>query len=368
MVNIHSVLRATFLFGITLLFMSCSTEEDSEFKSQYIAYKALFIDGGRVVDTGNDEVSHSEGQGYGMLFAVAANDKDTFNALWHWTKSTLMRDDGLFSWRYRPCIDNSAACIDDPNNASDGEILIAWALLRANERWGVSNYLEDAKAIVGAVEQKLLITQSNSVVLLPGEYGFTSEQAGNNSLQLNLSYWVFPAITDLAKISATPARWEKLYNSGLALLSKMQFSSYKLPSDWVRFTPNNTDSDNKDIGTVSLDNVISPEFGFNAIRIPLQLSWSPQFRKNTQLAEELLAPYYAWWAVTPTPATINLLSEETAEYEMSKGMKSVQIAVNSLMKPEAAQKPKWPSIDRNMDYYSASLTLLSMLAVLDNAS
>ncbi len=133
-----------------------------------------------------------------MLFAVAANDKDTFDALWHWTKSTLMRDDGLFSWRYRPCVDNSAACIDDPNNASDGEILIAWALLRAHEQWGVRTYLEDAKAIVGAVEQKLLITNSNSVVLLPGEYGFTSEQAGKDSLQLNLSYWVFPAITDLA--------------------------------------------------------------------------------------------------------------------------------------------------------------------------
>ncbi|MHC6648410.1 glycosyl hydrolase family 8 [Alteromonas sp. HB246098] len=368
MVNIHSLIRAIFLLGITLLLMSCSTEEDSEFKSQYIAYKALFIDGGRVVDTGNDEVSHSEGQGYGMLFAVAANDKDTFDALWRWTKSTLMRDDSLFSWRYRPCVDNSAACIDDPNNASDGELLIAWALLRAHEQWSVSTYLEDAKAIVGAVEQKLLITNTNSVVLLPGEYGFTSEQAGKDSLQLNLSYWIFPAITDLAGISATPERWESLYKSGLALLSKMQFSSYKLPSDWVRFTPNNTDSDNKDIGTVSLDNVISPEFGFNAIRIPLQLSWSPQFRKNTQLAEELLAPYYAWWAVTPTPATVNLLNEETAEYEMSEGMKSVQIAVNSLMKSEAPEKPEWPPIDRNMDYYSASLTLLSMLAVLDNAS
>ena len=221
---------------------------------------------------------------------------------------------------------------------------------------------------MGAVEQKLLITNSNSVVLLPGEYGFTSEQAGNDSLQLNLSYWIFPAITDLAGISATPERWESLYRSGLALLSKMQFSSYKLPSDWVRFTPNNTDSDNKDIGTVSLDNVISSEFGFNAIRIPLQLSWSPQFRKKRQLAEELLAPYYAWWDITPTPATVNLLNEEKAEYEMSEGMKSVQIAVNSLMKSEAPEKPEWPQIDRNMDYYSASLTLLSMLAVLDNAS
>ena len=368
MVKMHRVIKVALLLSIAFFVVSCSTKDNSEFTSQYIAYKALFIDGGRVIDTGNDNVSHSEGQGYGMLFAVAADDKDTFDALWHWSKRTLMRDDGLFSWRYRPCADNSASCIDDPNNASDGEILIAWALLRAHEQWGGSSYLENAKTIVRAVEQKLLIFNNNSVVLLPGEYGFTSEQAGTDSLQLNLSYWVFPAITDLARISSTPARWESLYKSGLALLSKMQFSSYQLPSDWVRFTPDNTDSGNKDIGTVSLEKVISPVFGFNAIRIPLQLTWSPQFRENTQLTKKLLDPYYAWWAITPTPATVNLLNEKTAEYEMSEGMKSVQIAVNSLMKAEATDKPEWPSIDRNMDYYSASLTLLSMLAVLDNAS
>ncbi len=32
-------------------------------------------------------------------------------------KGTLMREDGLFSWRYRPCVDNSSSCIDDPNNS-----------------------------------------------------------------------------------------------------------------------------------------------------------------------------------------------------------------------------------------------------------
>ena len=53
---------------------------------------------------------------------------------------------------------------------------------------------------------------------------------------------------------------------------------------------------------------------------------------------------------------------------MSKGMRSVQMAVNSLMKSDEKQRPEWPEINRNMDYYSASLTLLSMLAVLDNAS
>ena len=37
------------------------------------AYKAHFVtEAGRVVDTANKGISHSEGQGYGMLLAVAA--------------------------------------------------------------------------------------------------------------------------------------------------------------------------------------------------------------------------------------------------------------------------------------------------------
>ena len=115
----------------------------------------------------------------------------------------------------------------------------------------------------------------------------------------------------------------------------MQFSTCNCPVIGC-VSPNSTESDNGKIGALSLDNVISPEFGFNAIRIPLQLAWSPRFRQNARLTEATF-PYYAWWAITPTPATINLLNEETAEYEMSKGMRSVQMAVNSLMKSEEKQ-------------------------------
>ncbi|MEG9529489.1 MAG: glycosyl hydrolase family 8, partial [Hyphomicrobiales bacterium] len=40
------------------------------------AYRSRFItDQGRVVDTANGQISHSEGQGYGMLLAVAAGDR-----------------------------------------------------------------------------------------------------------------------------------------------------------------------------------------------------------------------------------------------------------------------------------------------------
>jgi len=42
-------------------------------------FKTRFISAeGRVIDTGNGHISHSEGQGVGMLLAVAHDDQTTF--------------------------------------------------------------------------------------------------------------------------------------------------------------------------------------------------------------------------------------------------------------------------------------------------
>lgn len=93
-------------------------------------YKQRFVtSAGRVVDTANGQISHSEGQGYGMLLAVAANDRPTFERLWGWTRANLMvRDDQLIAWRWTP---GQRPPITDMNNATDGDILIAWALRRS---------------------------------------------------------------------------------------------------------------------------------------------------------------------------------------------------------------------------------------------
>ena len=68
----------------------------------WTAWKARFVtDAGRVVDTGNQGISHSEGQGFGMLLAVAANDRPTFERIWGWTRANRMvRDDQLLAWRW----------------------------------------------------------------------------------------------------------------------------------------------------------------------------------------------------------------------------------------------------------------------------
>ena len=164
---------------------------------------------GRIVDTGNKGISHSEGQGYGMLLAVAAGDRAAFDRLWGWTQRVLIvRGDGLAAWRWTP--DGGVA---DRNNASDGDMLIAWALLRAAETWQAEAYRTAGTAIVRALASGLLVEQAGLTVLLPGRDGFRKGE----TLILNPSYWIFPAIRAFAAL-ADGERWGKLSDAGLVLL------------------------------------------------------------------------------------------------------------------------------------------------------
>lgn len=329
---------------------SCAKTDNRELENAFSAYKALFIVDGRVIDTGNNNVSHSEGQGYGLLFSVAANDRRAFDKIWTWTADILRRPDGLFSWRYTPCEAKNRACVDDPNNASDGDILIAWALLRAADKWGVDHYRREAIKIINIIEKKLIVAQEPYTLLLPGVAGFKDD----SGVQFNLSYWVFPALTAFSQNSDNPDVWKALFESGIFLIQEASFSSYKLPSDWTRIKN----------GKVSLDNVIAGEFGFNAVRIPLHLVWSPTFHENTK-RDALLAPFTTWWDSPNTPATLELENEVPSGYTMTPGMKAVAQAVNQI---DNGKQPHWPILNRNTDYYSASLVLLSMLAVSDMSS
>src|SRR4051812_34398211 len=70
--------------------------------AEWAKFKARFgsVDG-RIIDNVNGGVSHSEGQGWGMLFAVAFDDPDSFDRIYTWTKRTLRRPtDPLHAWRF----------------------------------------------------------------------------------------------------------------------------------------------------------------------------------------------------------------------------------------------------------------------------
>jgi len=62
--------------------------------SGWDSYKARFLmPDGRIIDTGNNSVSHTEGQGFAMMMAVMNDDRASFDKIWGWTNKTLKNPD-----------------------------------------------------------------------------------------------------------------------------------------------------------------------------------------------------------------------------------------------------------------------------------
>ena len=141
------------IFALALVCpQACIADED------WIQFKAAFIENGRVIDKGQNNISHTEGQGVALLLAVHNNDPETFSQVWGWTKSNLqVRDDKLFAWSWSP-----KAGINDMNNASDGDLFIAWALSRAYNKWNEPSYLFAAIQVSQSIRAKLLRKRKSS--------------------------------------------------------------------------------------------------------------------------------------------------------------------------------------------------------------
>lgn len=325
-------LRAVLVISVMLFAAAQAQAADGwrDFKSRFMTPE------GRIQDTGNKNVSHTEGQGYAMLMAVSWNDRTSFDALWRWTQQNLKNSsNGLFYWRYTP---GATPPVTDRNNASDGDVLIAWALLKGGEKWHVPAYLQASDAIQRAIVAHNVITFAGRTLMLPGAQGFNK----NSYVVLNPSYFLFPAWRDFGRRSHLKV-WNKLTSDALALLENMRFGDSGLPADWVAL---NAD------GSMAPATAWPPRFSYDAIRIPLYLHWYD--------AQSLqLVPYQHFWMQfqrQQTPAWIDVLSNKKAPYNMAGGL----LAVRDLTLDETANLTD--TLDASEDYFSASLHLLTIVA------
>ena len=304
------------------------------FKEQYISSD------GRVIDDANGGISHSEGQGYGMLLAVKYRDLATFSVLWSWTRTNLqVREDGLFAWKWDPSAGPNP--IQDQNNATDGDLLIAWALQRGAELWKNDRHMEEAMKIVRTVRRTMIVDSPYGSLLLPGGSGFQKP----DGVVVNLSYWIFPAFLDIKRIDPSYV-WDNLYLSGKRLMADARFGKWNLPPDWL-FVPNS--------GPPQLPDEFTPVYGYNAVRIPLYLKWSGDDDNS------LYAPFIDWATHTSNidqlPDLVNLKTNQPGEYTIIPGM----MAVYHFIAPKEVPAPSSPT-GGYTSYYSACLRLLTKLA------
>jgi endoglucanase len=310
---------------------------------EWDAFKARFLHPeGRIVDTGNGGVSHTEGQGWGLLFAAAFDDPTAFKAILQWTTRMLRRSrDALHSWRYVPGAANRVA---DTNNATDGDLFIAMALSRAARRWSRPDYAAAAATIVHDILRLLVRRAGPRTLLLPGVQGFETQQA----FTLNLSYYAFPAMQELAACTRNPL-WDDVRSDGLTLIRDGRFGQWMLPPDWLQIS--RTD------GTLEPASRWPPRFSYDAIRVPLYLSWAGQTPADVGEA------FRTYWGqqLPALPAWVDLATGAVAPYAAPPGMQAVGALSNA--PPTSLELPvDFPSVAAAPDYYSAALTLLTRIA------
>ncbi|WP_198677145.1 glycosyl hydrolase family 8 [Aliidiomarina iranensis] len=204
----------------------------------------LVNESGRVIDSGDGySISTSEGQAYGMWFALLAQDQGHFELMLTWADNNLAEGalgDRLPAWLWGEDEDGRWHILDD-NPASDADIWMIYALYAAAERWQTPRYaamaerlsrrLLDTTTIVLGVDNTNDLAadatlndasvEDNSehaqgLVLLPAPYGFTHE----NYIMVNPSYFNLVQIRGLASYSGD-ARWLEIYRTSVQIMQQL---------------------------------------------------------------------------------------------------------------------------------------------------
>jgi endo-1,4-beta-D-glucanase Y len=254
------------------------------------------------------------------------------------------RRDALSAWAWGKR-HNDAWTIIDYNNATDGDILIALALVSAGKKWNHEPYTKMAKNIIKDIRTLLAVEENNIQLLLPGYYGF-AEKPG---LVFNTGYLIFPAFTRFSAVDDAKF-WTRIYDDGLKILKKAHFSRFNLPADWIHIQN----------GNVSVYATKSPYFGYEAIRIPLYLIWD-----NNEEQLQLFSKYLKFVQESNyLPNRVNLIDNSVSVDRAPAGFYAVfgrcaEFLTNSELSRKLIKEAENKISHEPNDYFSHTLYLLS---------
>jgi len=199
------------------------------------SFRADFVSAdGRVVDHASPRrQTVSEGQAYALLFALAADDRATFDTLLTWTTNNLAQGDlsrHLPAWQWGRRDDGSYGPLDT-NPATDADLWIAYALAEAGRLWEAAEYVTLSHAVGALVlQQSVAELPGLGPVLLPAPRGFGD---ATGTWRLNPGYLPVQVLRGLA--AAHPdqrERWRELLGSSITVLHRA--AVHGIAPDWVR--------------------------------------------------------------------------------------------------------------------------------------
>jgi len=233
---------------------------------------------GRVIDITFDRKSTSEGQSYGLFFALVANDRSRFDAILKWTSDNLAAGqlgDRLPAWLWGVRADGSWG-VKDENAASDADLWIAYSLLEAARLWSAPNYADIARKLLARVHRLEIAQAGNAgTVLLPGPVGFKLDKG---RFWLNPSYYPDFMFRYLA-VTDPKGPWQSAWDSYVRMAPKI-FSAGVAPDLFV------VDSN----GVVMPDTQREPSGSYDAIRVYL---WAGMSGRSSMEMVKMLSTYAA---------------------------------------------------------------------------
>lgn len=295
---------------------------------------------GRVIDGFQNGASHSEGQGYGLTLAAQFGDMQAADSILAWTEANLaVRDDALLAWLWRP---DSLPRVADRNNASDGDLFLAWGLVMLARHHGRPDLIERARAIAAGLLALCRVRNPAGPgwLLLPGAAGFVQGEA----VVVNPSYYMPRAMEEVAEATGLPdlaalaADGRRLW-AGLAAKGPVP--------DWVVATP---------AGYGPPPEGFSPRAGYEAIRIPLFAAWSGE------AASPALRAYVGAIGVTGGEAVTvyDPLTREVTERSAHPGYAAVAALAACAVSGGAGSQ--MPVFSAAQPYYPATLHLMALVA------
>lgn len=291
---------------------------------QWQAFKQDFVVAGRVVDDIDARrITTSEGQAYGLFFALLANDRATFAELLNWTEQHLADGDltaTLPAWRWGRAADGVDRVLD-ANPASDADLWMAYSLAEAGRLWSQPYYSSLAYALAARVlREEVAVIAPYGKVLLPAPHGFALADGG---YRINPSYMPLQILERFAELYPHGG-WPDVAASSALLLRQLAPRGW-FP-DWAALSAEGVNDDPQSADRGSYD----------AIRNYL---WLGMLADDHPAKPDFLlsqAPLLQWLAQHPSPPLrVRAGSGEAA----GQGPYGFSAAVLPLLRSVAAEEP-----------------------------
>jgi endo-1,4-beta-D-glucanase Y len=188
-------------------------------------YVTCGTDMARIKGCNGDDNTCSEAMGYGMLLSVAAGDQTAFDRLNSFRKALgaeynkVYTSGGLMAWNSGNSCPPSASS-GNANNAPDGDLDAAMALVQASKRWPTGTYKNDALALIDGIWTNNIGTSGSNPYVGAGTVNLKDKSY--------MSYWTlgyFQVFARFVTDATKQQNWKGLATRGYELLKTTQANS-----------------------------------------------------------------------------------------------------------------------------------------------